>query len=191
MIRDLSKTVPPAVLAAAGAVLKESDLSHRHMRLAFETRAAHLAAARGERVRDQAELEKLADGLFNWGTNLRQCLPSQALYARFRTRDGDGPNISVVNEEIALEPVDGAAGGRLNTELKLHLFPDSGWLFRRYEKFDGYLVHGGDQLNTPVSLQLGLHPKMLRSIHRRIADGDVWTRVEHGLRTLLTDSLGR
>lgn len=184
MSRDLPKNVPSAVLAAADALLKAGRQFHVDMSIALDTRAAHLDLARKETRRDAAQLTKLAEDLFAWAVALRRALPSQALHERFRTATGDGPSLLIVDHEIALDAVGGIAAGELRTRLELNLFPDHTWLFRRYEWFDGHNVHGGGQLNTVTSL-LDLHPKMLRCIHLRVAEGSVWATIEAGFREIL------
>jgi len=186
-VRDLPKNVPASVLATAERVLAEGERFHAGMREALNARAIHLALARIELSRDNVELNRKAEDLFNWGLDLRKRLPSEALFKRFRREREIGPSISVINEEIALEARDNARAGKLATELELNLYPGDAWLFRRYDRFDGYLTSGGDQLNTITSILIELHPQMLRAIHARIADGDAWTRVEHGLTKLLGD----
>ena len=187
MTRDLPKAVPPAVLATAARVLAEGDRFHDEHREALNARAIHLALARIELSRDNVELNRMAENLFDWGVALRKRLPSEALFRRFRVDREVGPSISVINEEITLEARGNARTGRLATELELNLYPSEAWLFRRYDRFDGHLATGGDQLNTITSILIELHPQMLRSIHERIAEGHVWTRVEYGLKKLLED----
>ena len=187
MIKDLPKTVPPSVLATAERALVDGQRLDEGRKEALNARAIHLALARIELATDKAELDRMADAVFAWGVGLRKLLPSEALSKRFRRERASGPSISVIHEEIALEANGNARAGKLATELELNLSPGDEWLFRRYDRFDGYLASGGDQLNTVSSILIELHPKMLRAIHERIAEGAVWTRVEFGLKKLVED----
>ena len=187
MKRDLPQNVPVAVLAAAEHVLKEGQRFDDDRPVAITNYFHHHVEAHKERNSKFKELHDLAGDLFEWGVTSRHHLPGEALHQRFKSLFPAGPWISVINEEIVLESAGVAPGGQLRTELELCLFPDDAWLFRHHERFDGCRVTGGGQLNSIVSILHGLHPRMLRMIHERIAEGNVWTRVEYGLKQLLKE----
>ncbi len=198
MIQDLPRNVPIAVMAAAEQVLAENERLQGNRSVAANAYEEHLRLARAQTVEHDDELHLMASQIFGWGMRLRAQLPSDRLCQSFcvdssiissSERDrGHNLHISVIKERVAIRSEGTAPGGTMVTELKLYLWPGSRWLFRRFEWFDGYVVHGGDHLNTVTGIQTAFFPPVLRAIHKRIADGDVWQRIEYGLKRLQRDA---
>lgn len=201
MIRDLPKNVPIAVMSAAELVLAESERLRGNRGVAASAYEEHLRLARAQTVEHDDELHAMAESIFSWGMRLRTQLPSERICNSFcvdssfissPARDrGHDITLSVIKERTSIEATGTAPGGVIVTELKLYLYAKSRWLFRRHERFDGYLVHGDDQLNTVTGIQTALFPQVLRAIHTRIADGDVWERIEYSLKNLLKNDADR
>ncbi len=201
MTRDLPKNVPIAVMAAAELVLAESERLQGNRSVAASAYEEHLKLARAQTVDHDDELHVMASQIFDWGVRLRAQMPSERLCQSFCAdssiissvaRDrGHNLTVSVIKEQVAIKAEGTAPGGTMVTELQLYLSPSSRWLFRRFEQFDGHLVHGGDHLNTVTGIQTAFFPQVLRAIHTRIADGDVWQRIEHSLKNLIKNSTDR
>ncbi|WKZ28816.1 MAG: hypothetical protein QY323_04765 [Patescibacteria group bacterium] len=189
MIRSLAKNVPAPVLTAVNKAL--ADRERIESRRADALQAYH-AQMRLNYMQIEPLDDKLAsnraDALFEWGMMLRERLPIDELRRGFKS--GEVSSLALVSHEIDLKPETGAAGGRLKVRLDLEL-EDPAYLFRHYAWFEGCRVVGGAALNSALALQMSLHAEMLRQIHNRIAEGDVWDRVIHDLKrihAILTDS---
>ena len=201
MIRDLPRNVPIAVMSAAELVLAESERLQGNRGVAASAYEEHLRLARAQTVEHDDELHAMAESIFSWGMRLREQLPSERICGSFcidssfissPIRDrGQDLTLSVIKERTTIPANGTAPGGVMVTELKLYLRSKSRWLFRRRERFDGYLVHGDDMLNTVTGIQTAFFPQVLRAIHTRIADGDVWKRVEYSLKKLLEHDADR
>ena len=189
MIRSLPKNLPLAVIAAADGVLsKRVDIeSRRSDALASYHAQMRLNYLQTEPLDDQRAVER-ADALFEWGMMLREAMPVAKLRQGFKS--GEASSLALVSQQISLRPETAAAGGSLRVRLELE-FEDPSILFRYYAWFNGYRVVGGAGLNSATALQMALHAEMLRQIHDRVAEGDVWTSTIHNLwkiNEILTDS---
>lgn len=188
MLRDLPKSVPPAVLAAAESAIARTDDLIQKRRRAHETYHGdafrrHANEARAH-VMHENSLDK-AQALIEWGAMVRENLPLRGwLVNRFRTPGGACMCLPVIRHEMAFAESAGFPGGRLTTELELELDEEQG-LFRHYARFDGFSMTGGGFLNTATGLHLAIHPEALSQIHRLVADGQNWRHVEIGFDRLV------
>ncbi len=189
MIRSLPTNLPAAVLAAAEGV--PTERMHIESRRSDALNSYHAQMRLGymqtEPLDDKLEAER-ADALFEWGMMLREALPVAKLRQGFKS--GEASSLLLVSHQIDLKPETGAAGGKLEVRLDLE-FEDPSFLFRHYAWFNGYRVVVGAALNSATALQMSLHAEMLRQIHNRVAEGDVWDTIVRSLgqtNAHLTDS---
>lgn len=189
MIRSLPVSLPIAVTAAVENALSNRDLIESKRADALSTYHAQMRLnyMQIEPLDDELAGER-AEALFEWGMMLHESLPIDKLRRGFK--GGEVSSLTLVSHKIDLKAVPGAAGGPLKVRLDLEL-EDPTFLFRHYAWFDGHRVVGGAALNSATALQMALHGEMLRQIHNRVAEGDAWDRIVHGLKGIhgiLTDS---
>lgn len=186
--RDLPKTLPPAVLAAAERAIAKTDdiiLKRRRAHEIYHGDAfrRHANEARAHVMFD--DLLAKAQALVEWGVMVRESLPLRGwLVNRFRTPGGGCKSLPAIRHEMAFAESEGFPGGRLTTELELELDEEEG-LFRHYARFDGFPMTGGGVLNTANGLHLTIHPEALSQIHRLVADGQNWRHIELGFDRLV------
>lgn len=189
MLRDLPKSVPPAILAAADGALEETeDLIQR----AHDAKKAY-DAIRMPRVDQHAHLllTAQAQALIEWGAMLQDALPTRQLLNRFwRSAAAHAPCVSVIVVELALASRLGFQGGTLKTELTLPLDPAEG-VFRHHEWFNGYRMTGGGVLKTAIGLRTALQPETLARIHDDVAEGRNWPHVVTSFGHLVIDHKDR
>ncbi len=185
MLPNLSSTLPAAILGAVEKALAMGDRILNNQSVALSARAAHFELARKTRQLDTDNVTgQMARSIFSWGLAVREQLPLDKLHERFNVLgDEPGPYLSVINDHVDLPAEGGAPGGRLGTDLRLSLYSMALRPFQCIERFDGYLMRSPSDTFITSAEELGdrLHPRIIRAIFSRIADGAIWTRVEHGM----------
>lgn len=188
MTRDLPKTLPPAVLAAAESAVQKTDDLMLKRRLAHEAYHGDAFRRHANEARAHVMFDDLLDraqALVEWGVMVRESLPLRGFFInRFRTPGGRCQSLSVVRHEFVFQARDGFSGGRLTTDLELELDEEEG-LFRHHAWFDGFRMTGGGVINTASGLHLTIHPEALSQIHRLVADGQNWRHIELGFDRLV------